>query len=433
MRENNAGYGMEQIAAAATYDHGQSTKPLAALERLINDTYGKPDLRAEIEKQMARQLEGEAPLAAKQVFCRHLSVIGTDASLPALAKLLAGEDPHAAEIACYALNLRPSPAVDAVLREALARAKGSALLAVITLLGDRRDEGSADALAPLAASEDAAVAEAAAAALGKIANGPAVKILTDLHRGGDGRRRAAAAHACLQAAQELAAGGNVAEATALYERLSGPNEPPHIRRGARRGLAALPRGGHDGFVSLFDGKTFAGWEGNLQVFRIEDGAIVGGSLKENVARNEFLCTTKEYDNFELRLKFKVLGAGANAGVQVRSRRIPNHHEVSGYQADLGAGWWGNLYDESRRNRNLAVPEQGRTANAVKLDDWNDYRIRCQGRRIQLWINGIQTVDYIEPDEKIEQTGLIGLQIHGGPPSEAWYKDITLRPLAPSGG
>ena len=95
-------------------------------------------------------------------------------------------------------------------------------------------------------------------------------------------------------------------------------------------------------VSLFDGKTFNGWEGDTtKTFRIQDSAIVGGSLKEPVPRNEFLCTTRTYRNFVLRLKFKLLGKGANAGVQFRSRRIPNHHEVSGYQADLGdPGWWG---------------------------------------------------------------------------------------------
>lgn len=108
---------------------------------------------------------------------------------------------------------------------------------------------------------------------------------------------------------------------------------------------------------LFDGKTFSGWEGDTKkTFRIEEGAIVGGSLKEKVPRNEFLCTTREYGDFELRLKFKVLGKGANAGVQIRSRRVPNHHEMIGYQADLGQGWYGCLYDESRRRTMLAQPD-----------------------------------------------------------------------------
>ncbi len=184
----------------------------------------------------------------------------------------------------------------------------------------------------------------------------------------------------------------------------------------------------EGFEPLFDGRTLDGWEGNTQVFRVEDGAIVGGSLTERVARNEFLCTTRDFADFELRLQFKLLGKGANAGVQIRSRRIPNHHEVKGYQADLGDGWWGSLYDESRRNKILAKADLAKVADVLRRDDWNDYTIRCQGRRIQLWINGLQTIDYTEPDEGIEQTGLIGVQIHGGPPSEARYKDIRIKKL-----
>jgi len=184
----------------------------------------------------------------------------------------------------------------------------------------------------------------------------------------------------------------------------------------------------DDFTPLFDGKTFDGWEGNLDVFRIEDGAIVGGSLKDRVKHNDFLTAKKEYADFELRLKFKLLGKGVNAGVQVRSRRVPNHHEMIGYQADLGGAWWGCLYDESRRRKFVAKAPKEEWTKIVKKDDWNEYVIRCEGRRIQLWINGTQTVDYTEEDKKIEQTGLIGLQIHGGPPSEAWYKDIVIKEL-----
>jgi hypothetical protein len=178
-------------------------------------------------------------------------------------------------------------------------------------------------------------------------------------------------------------------------------------------------------VPIFDGKTFDGWEGNLRIFRIQDGAIVGGSLEEKIVRNEFLCTRKTYGDFELRLKVKLLGEGANAGIQFRTRRIPNHHEVSGYQADMGQGWWGALYDESRRNKVLLGPDQAKMKDIVKAGDWNDYVIRAEGRRIQLWVNGVRTVDYTEPDPQIEATGVIAVQIHSGPPSEAWYKDITI--------
>ncbi|HEX4149470.1 MAG TPA: DUF1080 domain-containing protein [Pirellulales bacterium] len=179
---------------------------------------------------------------------------------------------------------------------------------------------------------------------------------------------------------------------------------------------------------LFDGHSLAGWQGDAKTFRIQDGAIVGGSLEAKIPHNEFLCSEKQYGDFELRLKFKLLGDKTNAGVQLRSKRIPNHHEMIGYQADLGEGYWGALYDESRRKKILAQPDPAAVSEVLQLEDWNEYRILCQGRRIQLWINGYQTVDYTESDSSIEQTGYLALQIHGGAPGEAWYKDITLREL-----
>jgi hypothetical protein len=149
-----------------------------------------------------------------------------------------------------------------------------------------------------------------------------------------------------------------------------------------------------------------------------------------VPHNEFLCTKKAYHNFEMRLKFKLIGPKdkANAGIQIRSRRIPNRHEVMGYQADIGQNFWGSLYDESRRNKVLAEFPVNAGQAVIKENDWNEYVIRCVDNRIQLWLNGYQTVDYEEPDESIEQMGVIGLEIHGGSPSEISYKEITIKEL-----
>ena len=192
-------------------------------------------------------------------------------------------------------------------------------------------------------------------------------------------------------------------------------------------LLAQPAAGEDSFKPLFDGKTFTGWEGNKSVFRIEDRAIVGGSLKAKVARNEYLCTTRTYRNFELRLKFRLLGENVNAGVQFRSERVPKRSEMIGYQADMGQQYWGCLYDE-RRHKLLAGPSQQQQQKLIRRHDWNDYVIRAEGRHVQLWLNGQKTVDYTEPDASIPQEGVFGVQIHQGAASEAWYKDLEIREL-----
>ena len=197
-------------------------------------------------------------------------------------------------------------------------------------------------------------------------------------------------------------------------------------------LVAVPAFGADAKpVILFDGKTLKGWEGDTKnTWKVEDGAIVGGSLDTVVPRNEFLCNTAQYEDFELKVTFKLVGdkAKANAGIQFRTKRIPNHHEVSGYQADVGQDYWGALYDESRRNKVLAKPKKEVIEKLVKHGDWNEYVIRCEGPRIRLWLNGTLTVDYTEKDEKIARRGIIALQIHGGAKAKAYYKNITITEL-----
>ena len=195
---------------------------------------------------------------------------------------------------------------------------------------------------------------------------------------------------------------------------------------------AIASADEPGFTPLFDGKTLAGWEGDESVFRVKDGAIVAGSATEKIAHNEFLASKDEFGDFELRLKARLVGKGQNAGVQFRSQRIPNHFEMIGYQCDMGTMQgrpiWGTLYDESRRRRFLAEPELQKLAAAFKADDWNDLVIHCEGPRVQIWVNGLQTVDYTESDADIPRRGRFGLQIHGGEPAEAAYKDIRIKKL-----
>lgn len=189
-----------------------------------------------------------------------------------------------------------------------------------------------------------------------------------------------------------------------------------------------------GFEPLLDGRSLEGWEGRADVFRVQNGAIVAGSLERRIPRNEFLATRKEYGDFELRLEARLRGPGRNAGVQFRSRRIPDHHEVIGYQCDMGQAGekniWGSLYDESRRRKFLAeAADPEKLAEAFRADAWNKLVIRCQGARVQIWVNDVQTVDYTEQDDQIARRGIIALQIHGGQPAEASYRNIRLRELS----
>ena len=197
-------------------------------------------------------------------------------------------------------------------------------------------------------------------------------------------------------------------------------------------------------VPLFDGKSFAGWEGNdgessMKHFRIEKRAIVGGCMTEDLNHNQFVRTVKQYKNFELRLKYKVkaMDESYNGGIQFRS--IPStisgrSFEMVGYQADIISWKKGALYDEQRRWDFLGM-QLGRVEN-YKADAWNEYIIRCEGPRVRIWLNGVKTTDYIEPytDSPFEgigtiaQEGYIALQIHEGKASEVWYKDIFIEEL-----
>lgn len=183
---------------------------------------------------------------------------------------------------------------------------------------------------------------------------------------------------------------------------------------------------------LFDGKSFTGWEGDSVVtWRIEQGSIVGGSLDSVVPNNDFLCTARSYANFILKLKIKLTGSEGfiNSGIQFRSKRLDNpSYETAGYQADWGEGYWASLYDESRRNKTLMAPDPDSILDRIYINDWNDYEVRAEDRRIRLFINGYQTVDYREEDMSITQAGLICFQIHGGGKAQVWFKDISLTEL-----
>lgn len=200
----------------------------------------------------------------------------------------------------------------------------------------------------------------------------------------------------------------------------------------RRFLAALgasalgPLKGRSeaGFVPLFNGEDLAGWEGDPFLWKVRDGMLVGQS--PGISYNDFLTTVGEYADFVLRFEVHLLGDKGNSGVQIRSRRVPGSMEMIGYQADIGPTWWGNLYDESRRRVTLAQPSGETLRQALKPDDWNDYEVSAIGKRIVLKLNGVVTVDYTEEDDSLEQKGLIGLQVHSGPPLEVRFRNLRIQ-------
>ena len=203
------------------------------------------------------------------------------------------------------------------------------------------------------------------------------------------------------------------------------------RRGFLAAVAAgmaLPAAdaSEDGFEPLFNGKDLTGWQGDPFLWKVEDGMVVGRS--PGIAYNDFLTTTEEYSDFILRFQIQLVDNVGNSGVQIRSRRVSGSMEMIGYQVDVGPSWWGSLYDESRRRVTLAAPSEATIKRALKPTDWNDYEVQASGKHIVLKLNGVVTVDYTEEDESIEQTGLIGLQVHSGPPLEARFRNIHIKQL-----
>ncbi len=194
------------------------------------------------------------------------------------------------------------------------------------------------------------------------------------------------------------------------------------------GIASWLAAAEPEFTPLFNSQDLAGWDGDFTLWKVVDGVIVGDS--PGIKYNQFLKTKRSYEDFELRLEFRLKDGIGNSGVQFRSKAIENSTEVSGYQADLGENYWGCLYDESRRNKTLAQADRNLT-NVLKKDGWNEYVIRAEGNHITLAINGVTTVDYREEQADIPRTGFIALQVHSGPPLRVEFRNIRIRELKAS--
>jgi len=197
----------------------------------------------------------------------------------------------------------------------------------------------------------------------------------------------------------------------------------------------------DDGVSLFDGKTLDGWiqKNGTATYRVEDGAIVGRTTPKSP--NSFLCTEKEYGDFELEFEVKLFNSELNSGVQIRSlTKEPKGDEkfgrVNGPQVEIEAcgengAESGYIYGEACGG--WMTPEDKLKPRKVFKDgEWNKYRIVAQGARIRTWINGEAVEDLV--DEKKFEThpkGFIGLQVHSvddaGPYEVAW-RNIKIKVL-----
>jgi putative membrane-bound dehydrogenase-like protein len=167
---------------------------------------------------------------------------------------------------------------------------------------------------------------------------------------------------------------------------------------------------------FFNGKDLAGWDGDLALWKVENGEIVGRS--PGIQHNEFLRSHLAAGDFRLRLRVKLTPNSGNSGVQFRSEALPGG-ELKGPQADIGAGWWGKLYDENGRGVLWDKSDEA----FVKPGEWNEYEIIATGSRIRTFLNGKPCVDLDDPAGP--RRGIFGLQIHSGGPMEVRFKDLRL--------
>ncbi|MFO0939152.1 MAG: PVC-type heme-binding CxxCH protein [Pirellulales bacterium] len=169
-------------------------------------------------------------------------------------------------------------------------------------------------------------------------------------------------------------------------------------------------------AQFFNGKSLEGWNGDKELWSVQDGEIVG--LSKGLKRNEFLVSDMLARDFKISMDVKLVKNEGNSGVQFRSQ-AKDGGDVSGYQADIGAGWWGKLYEE--HGRELLWKESGEAH--LKSGEWNRYEIEAVGSRVRTWLNGKLCVDLDDPDGARE--GIFALQLHSGGPTEIRFKNLQL--------
>ncbi len=204
--------------------------------------------------------------------------------------------------------------------------------------------------------------------------------------------------------------------------------------------------------SLFNGKDLSGWKGSPDLWKVEDGMIVGSTVGNEIEANTFLINTDvKVQNFHLKAKLRMTGTN-NTGIQYRAQPIEgDEYALSGPQMDIHPKpeYQGMYYSEktgrgivAKRGQKVLIPEElnkkGKTTPQVKgdlgseplfdLSQWNDFEIIAVGRRLIHKINGIITVDVTDRDAKLDMKGAIGFQLHRGPEMTIYVKDVELKQL-----
>jgi hypothetical protein len=183
-----------------------------------------------------------------------------------------------------------------------------------------------------------------------------------------------------------------------------------------------------GDKEFFNTKDLAGWDGLLdQFWSVKDGAIVGSTAPKGINFNTFLCSKKMYKDFELQFQVKLTpGKSGNSGVQIRSH-IHNMKTfaVTGPQCDMGQQYWGSLYGENFGGM-MKAADAKLVKKVLKVEDFNDYYIKCVGKHVTIKLNGETTVDDDFP--KMPDEGIIAWQIHGGPAMEVTFRRIQFKEI-----
>jgi len=216
----------------------------------------------------------------------------------------------------------------------------------------------------------------------------------------------------------------------------------------------------DGFVQLFDGKTLNGWEGDTTYWRMDNGILVGETTPSTppLKSNTFLIWKDgKPADFELITEFRITSHG-NSGVNYRSEEVEDvPFALRGYQADIDGmnNYTGQNYEERRRTtlayrgQKVAIPtsEQGEVKNnawtamvvvdslgssdslkaVIKNEDWNECHLIVKGNRLQHFINGVLMSDVTDEDTVNQRLdGLLGFQIHVGPPMKVEYRNSRIK-------